>query len=175
MVNILQYRGKIPKIGKNVFLAENATIIGDVEIGDNSSVWYNCVIRGDVNYIKIGSNTNIQDGSIVHVHRKSAPTIIGDNVTIGHMAMIHGCTLHNYSFVGMGAKVLDYTVIEKFGMLGAGALLTQNKRIESNQLWVGAPAKYLRPLTQEEIDWIGISAENYVKLGYEYLGIHFNI
>jgi carbonic anhydrase/acetyltransferase-like protein (isoleucine patch superfamily) len=166
---ILPYQGKMPKIHPTAFIAENAVIIGDVEIGAYSNIWYNCVIRGDVNHIRIGERTNIQDGTIVHVTRVTSPTLIGSGITIGHLALLHACTLEDNCFIGMGAKVLDDAVVESHAMLAAGALLTPKKRIPSGQLWAGNPAKHMRDLTEKDLSFFPISAENYVRLGQEYL------
>ncbi len=166
---ILSYRGKTPKIHPTAFIADNAVIIGDVEIGAYSSIWFGCVIRGDVNFIRIGKNSNIQDGTIVHVTRVTGPTYIGDGVTVGHAAIIHACNLQDNCFVGMGATILDDAVVESKAMLAAGALLPPGKTIPSGELWAGNPAKLLRPLRQTEIEFLPQSAANYVKLGQEYL------
>ena len=169
MAIILPYKGKLPKIDSTAFIAENAVIIGDVEIGANVGIWYGCIVRGDVNSIKIGEGTNIQDGTIIHVNRKDGPTIIGKGITVGHMALLHACTLHDHSFVGMGAKVIDYTTVETHAMVAAGAVLSPRKTVKSGELWAGVPAKLMRQMTQEEIDYIKISESNYIKLAKEYL------
>ena len=158
----------MPTIADDAFIAPNAVIIGDVHIGSGSNVWFGCTIRGDVNHIRIGERTNIQDGTVIHVTRKTGPTIIGSGITIGHSALLHACTLEDDCFVGMGATVMDDAVIESHAMLAAGALLTPRKRIESGQLWAGNPATYFRELKQVEADFISISAQNYVELGEEY-------
>ncbi len=168
MAIILPYKGKLPKIDPTAYIADNAVIIGDVEIGANASIWFGCVLRGDVNYIKIGDGTNIQDGTIVHVHRKDGPTIVGKGVTIGHMALLHACKLHDYSFIGMGAKIIDYTEVETNAMVAAGAVLSPRKVVKAGELWAGIPAKFLRKMTQEELDYIKISESNYIKLASEY-------
>lgn len=149
---ILSYGGITPRIDANAFVAPGARVIGDVEIGAGSSLWYNVVARGDVNSIRIGARTNVQDGSVIHVSTDTYPTVIGDDVLIGHLAMVHGCTLHDRAFVGFGAIVMDGCVIESDGMLAAGALLTPGKRIPSGQLWSGRPAKYMRDLSPEEME-----------------------
>ena len=172
---IIPYRGEyapdgvFPKISKKAFVASGAAVIGNVEIGEDSGVWFGCVVRGDVNYIRIGSRTNIQDGTIIHVTRKTNPTIIGSNVTIGHAALLHGCTLGDGCFIGMRATLMDGVVVESGGQVAAGALVTPNKIVPSGQLWAGSPAKYFRDLTSEEKAFIDISAENYVKHAREYL------
>lgn len=152
---ILPLGGKTPKIHDSAFIAPGAVIIGDVEIGAEASIWYNCVVRGDINAIRIGARTNVQDGSVIHVESDYGdgghPAIIGDDVLIGHMAIVHGCTLLDRAFVGMGAIVMDGCVIEGDAMLAAGAMLTPGKRLPSRQLWSGRPAKYMRDLTDQAI------------------------
>ncbi|KAK9670192.1 hypothetical protein RND81_13G184500 [Saponaria officinalis] len=160
---------KAPVVDKEAFVAPSASVIGDVRIGCGSSIWYGCVLRGDVNHISIGSGTNIQDNSLVHVAKsnlagKVLPTIIGDNVTVGHSAVLHACTVDDEAFVGMGATLLDGVVVEKHAMVAAGALVRQNTRIPSGQVWGGNPAKFLRNLTEEEIAFITQSAANYTNL-----------
>jgi len=166
---ILPYKGKLPTIHPTAFIAPGAVVIGDVEIGAYSSVWFGCVIRGDVNHIRIGERTNIQDGTVIHVTRVTSPTIIGSNITIGHSVLLHACTLEDDCFVGMGARILDDAVVESGAMLAAGALLTPKKRIPKGELWAGNPATLFRPLKQAELDFFPQSAENYVRLGQEYL------
>nr|AAM61583.1 unknown [Arabidopsis thaliana] len=160
---------KAPIVDKDAFVAPSASVIGDVHIGRGSSIWYGCVLRGDVNTVSVGSGTNIQDNSLVHVAKsnlsgKVHPTIIGDNVTIGHSAVLHGCTVEDETFIGMGATLLDGVVVEKHGMVAAGALVRQNTRIPSGEVWGGNPARFLRKLTDEEIAFISQSATNYSNL-----------
>lgn len=169
MDSIASYKGIHPTVADDVFVASTAAIVGDVHIGAGSSIWYGVVMRGDVNYIRIGSNTNIQDGSICHVTRKINPLIIGNDVTVGHAAVLHGCTLEDLSFVGMSATVMDGVVVESGAMVAAGALVTPNKRVKSGQLWAGSPAKYMRDLTLEESAFLKQSAINYYELSREYL------
>lgn len=169
---IYPHNRRWPKLADDVFIAPGARVIGDVEMGAASSVWFNCVIRGDVNSIRIGAGTNIQDGTVVHVSRRTHPTLIGENVLIGHMAMIHGCTLENESFVGLGAIVMDGCVIETGGMLAAGAMLTPGKRIGRNQLWAGQPARYVRDLTDEELVYHAEAVSHYSDLARGYLTEH---
>ncbi|MFK7760518.1 MAG: gamma carbonic anhydrase family protein [Candidatus Midichloriaceae bacterium] len=169
MATIIPYKGKFPKIANDAFIAQNAVIIGDVVIGSKSSIWYNCVIRGDVNHIRIGQETNIQDGTIIHVGTNNGPTIIGDGITIGHKALIHACTLHDYSFIGMNSTVMDYAQIKSYSMVAAGALVTNNKIVEENELWTGVPAKFLRKLKKEEVDYINVSKDRYINLAKEYM------
>lgn len=166
---ILPFNGKTPKIHESAFIAPGCRIIGDVEIGPESSVWYNCVIRGDVNSIRIGARSNIQDGTTIHCDSESpvmpngCPTIIGDDVLVGHMVMLHGCTLEDRAFVGLSTTVMDQCVIEGDGMLAAGAMLTPGKRIPSGQLWAGSPAKYMRDLTADAIAGMRMGVAHYVE------------
>lgn len=169
MAIIKPYKGIYPKIHPTVFVAENAVIIGDVEIGADSSIWYGAVIRGDVNYIRIGERTNIQDGTIIHVDHKKYPTIIGSNVTVGHKVMLHACTVEDYCLIGMSATVMDGVVVGKQSIVAAGAVVPPGKIIEPQSLWAGVPAKFIRKLTDEELTWLEKSAENYVKYKNSYL------
>lgn len=166
---ILPFGGKTPKIHETAFVAPGCVIIGDVEIGPQASIWYNCVLRADINAIRVGARSNIQDGSIVHVESDYGdgghPAIIGDDVLIGHMAIVHGCTLENRAFVGMGAIVMDGCVIEGDAMLAAGAMLTPGKRMPSGQLWSGRPAKYMRELSEADIYGMQRGVEHYVHEG----------
>ena len=172
---IRPFKGMHPKIDPSVFIAETAVIVGDVEIGPQSSIWYNVVARGDVNYIRIGSRTNIQDLSMLHVtHKKSAedpgaPLIIGDDVTVGHSVTLHGCTVENGAFIGMQAIVMDKVVVGEGALIGARALVTEGTVISPHTLWVGAPAKYKRDLTSDEIAWLEKSAGNYVNYALQYI------
>ena len=166
---ILPYKKIMPKIGSDVFIAENAAVVGDIEIGDESNIWFNVSMRGDVHEIRIGKRTNIQDNSVVHVTRGVSGTYIGDEVTIGHGAIIHACTIENQGFIGMGAILLDEVVVEERAMVAAGALVTPGKRIPTGQLWGGSPARYMRDLTEEELAFFPKSADNYVRLGKEYI------
>lgn len=167
---ILSYRGHWPKIHETAFVAPSADIIGDVEIGGNSSIWFQCVIRGDVHRIRIGANTNIQDHSMLHVTRLKSPLEIGNDVTIGHRVTLHGCTIGNRVLVGMGAIILDDAEIGDDCLIGAGALVTKRMKVPPKSLVLGAPAKVVRSLTPEEIQSLAISASNYVADGIEYHG-----
>lgn len=169
MAIIKPYKGTYPKIHPTAFVAENAVIIGDVEIGPDCSIWYNVVIRGDVNYIRIGERTNIQDGTIIHVDHKKYPTIIGSNVTVGHKVMLHACTIEDYCLIGMSSAVMDGVVVGRQSIVAAGAVVTPGKVIEPQSLWAGIPAKFVRKLTEEELLWLEKSAENYVKYKNSYL------
>ncbi|MFN3388769.1 MAG: gamma carbonic anhydrase family protein [Allosphingosinicella sp.] len=170
MESLIPFGGKAPRVDPSAFVAPGARLIGDVEIGAGASIWYNCVLRGDVNAIRIGARTNIQDGSVVHVDSPKPgqaaghPTIIGADVLIGHLAMVHGCILHDRAFVGLGAIVMDGCEIESGGMLAAGAMLTPGRRIPAGQLWAGRPAKYVRDLSEEELAGMRAGVEHYVGL-----------
>jgi len=162
-VRIFPYKGVYPRIGENVFLASGVKIIGDVEIGNSSTVWYNSVIRGDVHYIKIGERTNIQDCSMLHVTNGKFPLNIGNKVTIGHSVSMHGCTLHDLCLIGIGAIILDGAVIESNSMVAAGSLVEQKYVVQSGKLVAGVPAKIIRDLTPEEIKDIEAGAHRYVE------------
>lgn len=155
--------GKAPNIPEDCYVAENATIVGDVSFGASCSVWFNAVIRGDVNYIKIGNKVNIQDGAVIHCTYQKYPTIIGNNVSIGHNALVHGCVVHDNVLIGMGAIVMDNCTIESNSIIAAGAVITQNTVVTSGSIWAGVPAKKVKDLDQSsfagEIERI---AENYL-------------
>jgi len=163
------YKGVVPKLGKDVFIAETAVLIGDVVIGDESNIWYGTVLRGDVHEIRVGARTNIQDGAIVHVTSGKFGTYIGSDVTIGHAAILHACTLGDVSFVGMGATVMDGAVVEDGAMVAAGALVTPGKRVKSGELWAGSPAKLMRNLSDYDLEAFKLSALHYVALSKHYL------
>lgn len=169
------YRNVYPQLGEKVMVDATSVVIGDVRIADDVGIWPLVVIRGDVNYVEIGARSNIQDGSVLHVTHKSSynpegnPLIIGEDVTVGHKVMLHGCTIGNRVLVGMGSILLDGVVIEDDVMIGAGSLVPQNKRLESGYLYLGSPVKQIRPLKEEEIAGLTYSANNYVKWKDEYL------
>ncbi|MEW6058378.1 MAG: gamma carbonic anhydrase family protein [Bdellovibrionota bacterium] len=158
---LYSFRGKTPTLHPSVFKTPSSEIIGDVEIGADSSLWFNVVVRGDVHSIKIGQSTNIQDGSILHVTHKKAALTIGNNVTVGHSVTLHGCTIGDFVLVGMRAVVMDGVEVGEESIIGAGALVTQGMKIPPRSLVTGAPAKVTRPLKQEEIKFLHQSAENY--------------
>jgi carbonic anhydrase/acetyltransferase-like protein (isoleucine patch superfamily) len=172
---IRPFQGVGPQIDPSAFIAETAVIIGDVRVGPQSGIWYNCVVRGDVNHIRIGSRTNIQDLSMLHVtHRKNAedpgaPLIIGDGVTVAHSVTLHGCTVENEAFIGMQAIVMDRAVVGEGALVGARSLVTENTVIPPHTLWIGAPAKYKRDLTLDEMAHLRKSADNYVNYALLYL------
>ncbi len=165
----------VPAIAASAFVAPGTRLIGNVSIGDESSIWYNCVLRGDVEAITIGARSNIQDGSVVHVSGAydgggSLPTIIGDDVLVGHLVMLHACTIENHGFIGMGAIVMDGCVVQEGGMLAAGAMLTPGKTIGRGELWAGRPAKFLRMLTEAEVARNRYGASGYVRLAKMHKG-----
>jgi len=162
MTAIIPYKHRIPKLHASVFVADGAKIIGDVEIGEHSGIWFNAVVRGDVNLIHIGSRTNIQYNSVLHVTTKTAPLKIGSNVTVGHSAVLHGCTIDDCCLIGMGAIVLDKAHIHQNSMVAAGALVLEAFDVPEGMLVAGVPAKVKRALTEEEKQFIRQSAENYV-------------
>lgn len=166
---IVPYRGISPRFPSSVFIAATAAVVGDVEIGENSSIWFGCSVRGDVREVRIGCRTNIQDGTVIHVTGALQGTFIGSDITIGHMALLHACTLEDGCFVGMKACVMDGAVVESGAMVAAGALVTPGKRVKSGQLWAGSPAKYSRDLTEKELAFLPVSAANYATLAREYL------
>ncbi len=152
MVIIKALNGKNPKIGENCFLAENATIIGDVTMGNDCSVWYSAVIRGDVHYIKIGNNTNIQDCAVIHATFQKSPTNIGSNVTIAHGAIVHGCTVQDNVMIGMNAVVLDDAVVESNSIIAAGSVVTKGTRVEGGSVYAGIPAKKVKSISQDLLE-----------------------
>lgn len=160
--SISTLRGFTPKIGAGSFVAPNATIIGDVEIGNNCTIWYNAVIRGDVHSIRIGNETNIQDGSIIHATYKKCGTQIGSRVSVGHMVILHGCTVGDGTLIGMGTIVMDQANIPKNCLVGAGSLVTENSKFEEGWLILGRPAKAVRKLTIAELQALQQSADNYL-------------
>lgn len=169
MPTILPYRGVMPTIDPSAYIADNAVVIGDVHIGAESNIWFGCILRGDVHEIRIGRRTNIQDGSVIHTTRNVSGTYIGDEVTVGHMSLLHACTVETNAFIGMGAIVLDEAVVEGGAMVAAGALVSPKKRVPKGQLWAGRPAKFMRELTKEDLDFFPVSADNYVRLSREYM------
>lgn len=158
----------MPAIHETVFIAPNASVVGDVHIGANSTVWYGAQMRGDVNVIRIGAGTNIQDNAVIHVSTGGQGTHIGDHVTVGHMTMLHDCTLEDEAYVGMQACVLDGAVIESKAFVAAGALVTPGKRVPAGQLWAGRPAKFLRDLSEDDYKMMAWSGPHYVALGAEH-------
>ncbi|WP_108652653.1 gamma carbonic anhydrase family protein [Dongshaea marina] len=175
MNNLRPYMQHTPKLGERVMVDESAVVIGEVTLGDDVSIWPTAVIRGDVNWVKIGDRSNVQDGSVLHVTHSQGegdpgyPLILGEDVTIGHKVVLHGCTIGNRVLVGMGAVVLDGVVVEDEVLIGAGSLVPPGKRLESGYLYYGNPLKQARPLTDAEREHFKYSSENYVRLKEQYL------
>ncbi len=162
-VNLYSYRGVRPTLGANVFIAPNATVLGDVWLGDEASVWFGVVLRGDVHAIRIGARTNVQDNAVVHVTGGKATTTIGDDVTIGHLALLHGCTVGNQCLIGMGSVILDHAVVEDECIVAAGSLLPPGMRVPRGSLVKGRPAAVVRTLTEADLAFIRSSSANYIK------------
>lgn len=169
-MNIRDFQGVTPQLEQDVFVDQTALVLGDVHIGADSSIWPMTVVRGDVNKIRIGSRTNIQDNSVIHVTHRSTelpeghPTIVGDDVTVGHRVILHGCTIRDFCLVGMGSTVMDGAVLEPYVLLGAGSLVPPGKVLEGGFLWLGSPVRKVRPLTDDERRWIQRSAQLYVEM-----------
>ena len=175
-MSIRAFKGISPTIAASTYIDQDATVIGDVHIGEQSSIWPAVVIRGDVNYIRIGDQTNVQDGSVLHVTAPNErdpdgfPLVIGDRVTIGHGAILHACTVEDECLVGMGATVLDGAILKKNVLLAAGSLVPPGKELEGGYLWVGSPVKRVRALTEAELQFFNKSAKNYMELSVYYIG-----
>lgn len=169
----MPYKGVLPQIAVDAFIAPTAVVIGAVEIGAEASIWFGCVLRGDSNTIKIGPRTNIQDGTVIHVNHEregaaGTKTTIGADVTVGHMALLHACTVEDGAFIGMKACLMDGVHVESGGMVAAGALVTPGKRIGKGELWAGSPAKLMRPLTDKEMAYFAYSAKHYCEVAANY-------
>lgn len=149
MAIVKELNGHTPKFGENCFLADNAVVVGEVEMGDDCSIWFSAVVRGDVHYIKMGNKVNIQDNATIHATYQKSPTTIGNNVSIGHNAIVHGCTIHNNVLVGMGAIVMDDCIIESNSLIAAGAILTKGTHVKEGELWAGIPAKKIKDVPKE--------------------------
>lgn len=162
------FKGVWPRVADGAFVFHGAQLVGDVDVGAGASVWHNCVVRGDVNYVRIGTRSNIQDGTVIHVSTNTFPTVIGRDVLVAHGVLLHGCTLEDYAFVGMGSIVMDDCVVEGDAMLAAGAMLTPGRRIRAGELWAGRPAKFLRPLRDEEVAKNRSMAEHYRRLACQH-------
>lgn len=149
MAIVKELNGHTPKFGGNCFLADNAVVVGEVEMGDDCSIWFSAVVRGDVHFIKMGNKVNIQDNATIHATYQKSPTIIGNNVSIGHNAIVHGCTIHDNVLVGMGAIVMDDCVVESNSLIAAGAILTKGTHVKEGELWAGIPAKKIKDVPKE--------------------------
>jgi carbonic anhydrase/acetyltransferase-like protein (isoleucine patch superfamily) len=175
---IRRYLNHVPVLGERVYVDPAASVIGDVTLGDDASIWPGCVVRGDVNYIRIGARSNVQDGTVIHVshdgpHAKLGgfATVIGEDVTIGHKAIVHACRIEDAVLIGMGAVLLDGAVVRKHGFVGAGALVAPGKVVGEAELWLGNPARKVRVLSDAEIEGLYYSAQHYVRLKDQYLGM----
>ena len=165
---IIAHKGRVPKIHQSAFIEDSARIIGDVVIGEHSSVWFNAVVRGDVNFIRIGSRTNVQDNSALHVTKDLYPLILGDDITVGHGVTLHACTVKDRCLIGMGAIIIDNAVIGEDSIVGAGALVTENFIVPPRSLVLGLPAKVVRQLRDDEVERIKRSALNYIEYSRDY-------
>lgn len=170
--NLIPFGETRPRIEPTAVVMPNATVIGDVEIGEEASVWYGCILRGDVNRILIGARSNLQDGSIVHVSPETWPTIVGEEVLIGHGVLLHGCTLHDRSYVGMRATLLNGVVVETGALVAAGAVVAEGTRIASGELWGGTPARKLRNVDAAEIQHMRDAVQSYIMLAREHRDMH---
>jgi carbonic anhydrase/acetyltransferase-like protein (isoleucine patch superfamily) len=165
---LISYKGIFPKIHKDAYISDGCIIAGDVEIMENSSIWFNSVLRGDVAPIKIGKNTNIQDGTVIHTSRFNGATFIGNDVTVGHLALIHACTIKDNAFIGMRATIMDKAIVEEFAFVAAGSLVTGGKIIKTKELWSGSPAKFIRKVNDDEIAFMKDNIHNYINLAINY-------
>jgi carbonic anhydrase/acetyltransferase-like protein (isoleucine patch superfamily) len=165
---VYPYLGRLPTLGARVFLAPDAHVAGDVELGDDVSLWFHTVARGDVNFIRVGARTNIQDGTVLHVTHVEHPLIIGAGVVVGHQAVVHGCTIEDGALIGIGARVLDGAVVERGAQIGAGAVVAPGHRIPAGHLALGIPARVVRPLTEEETRRIADTVDRYAELKEHY-------
>jgi carbonic anhydrase/acetyltransferase-like protein (isoleucine patch superfamily) len=162
------YRGVMPTINPRAFVAQTAAVIGDVHLGAGSGIWYGCVVRGDVNEIRIGERTNIQDLTMIHCAERGQGTYLGDGITVGHSAVLHACTVEDNAFIGIQACVMDDCIVEAGAMVAAGALVTPGKIVKANEVWAGRPAKKLRDITQKDLDFFDINRQRYERLAEEY-------
>ena len=165
---IVPHKGFVPKVARSAFIAANATLVGDVEIGENASIWFGVILRGDGPGIRIGENSNLQDGTVVHVAARGLMTVVGRNVTVGHKALLHACEVQDGAFIGMNSTVLDGAVVESEAMVAAGALVTPGKVVRRGELWAGNPARKLRDLTEKDFETFRRIAAGYVELARSY-------
>jgi carbonic anhydrase/acetyltransferase-like protein (isoleucine patch superfamily) len=165
---LVDYKNLSPNIHETVYLADGVIIAGDVTIQEHANIWFNSVIRGDVAKVTIGKNTNIQDGTVIHTSRFDGPTHIGSNITIGHMALIHACSIEDNAFIGMQSTVMDKSIVEEYGFLGAGSLLSPGKIVRKNEMWIGRPAKFVRMITDQEKEFMQGNLQNYLDLAKAY-------
>lgn len=176
-MSLRPYLDRVPTLGQRVYVDPQAAVIGDVTLGDDASIWPMCVVRGDVNRIAIGARTNVQDGTVIHVTHDGPftsggiPTVIGADVTIGHGAIVHACTVGDFALIGMGARILDGAVVQRYAFVGAGAVVPPGKTVGEGELWLGNPARCVRRLSEREIEQLAYSAQHYVRLKDRYLGM----
>ena len=168
---LLPYRHRWPHVAPSAFVAAGSSVIGDVVLGAEASVWFNCVLRGDVNRIHVGARSNIQDGTVIHTATADGPTLVGDGVVVGHMCLLHACVLEDGCMIGMGATVMDYAVVESGAWVAAGALVTPGKRVKSGELWLGRPARPARAVSNAERETIEIIARRYATRAGEYRAV----
>lgn len=166
---LMEFNGVWPTIGEGAFIAPNACVIGDVTVGAKANIWFNCLVRGDDHYIRIGAGTNIQDGTVIHVSKDTHPTVIGEGVTVGHGVILHGCTIQDRCMIGIGAIVLDGAVVEEGAVVAAGAVVSPGKRVAKGEMWAGCPAKLLRPVKPGELEFIKANGPHYMGLASQYL------
>lgn len=166
--NFLSYKGKYPNTHPTAFIAQTATLIGDVDVGANSGIWFGCVVRGDVNDIRIGERTNIQDLTMIHCAELGQGTYLGNDITVGHSAILHACTIEDEAFIGIQACVMDDCLVEKGAMVAAGALVTPGKVVKAGEVWAGRPAKKLRDINEKDLAFFRLNRERYVRLANEY-------
>ena len=165
---LMPYRHRWPQVAADAFVAAGSSVIGDVTLGAQASVWFNCVLRGDVDRIRIGARSNVQDGTVIHTATADGPTLIGEGVVVGHLCLLHACVLEDGCMIGMGATVMDYAVVESGAWVAAGALVTPGKRVKAGELWLGRPAKPARMVSNAERETIEIIAQRYVNRALEY-------
>jgi len=166
--NMLPFQGVMPTIDPLAFIASSATIIGDTHVGEESGIWYGCVVRGDVNEIRIGKRTNIQDLTMIHCAKRGQGTYLGDDITVGHSAVLHACTVEDNAFIGIQACVMDDCLVERGAMVAAGALVTPGKVVKANEVWAGRPAKKLRDINDQDLEFFEINRQRYVRLANQY-------
>jgi len=166
--NLIPYKGVLPTVDKSAFIAQTATVIGDAHVDEDSGIWYGCVVRGDVNEIRIGKRTNIQDLTMIHCAERGQGTYLGNDITVGHSAVLHACTVEDDAFIGIQACVMDDCLIEKGAMVAAGALVTPGKIVKAGEVWAGRPAKKLRDINDSDLAFFEVNRQRYIRLAREY-------
>lgn len=168
MQNIFPYKGVMPTIHPNAWVAQTATVIGDTQVDEESGIWYGCVVRGDVNEIRVGKRTSVQDLTMIHCAERGQGCYIGDDITIGHSAVLHACKIEDTAFIGIQACVMDDCIVEKGAMVAAGALVTPGKIVKAGEVWAGSPAKKLRDINEKDLEFFDINRQRYVRLAEQY-------